>query len=84
MSNVIAADQLRLLIERVERLEEEKKGISDDVKDVFAEIKSVGFDVKTVRKIIARRKLDAQILAEADMLLATYATALGMQMSFDL
>lgn len=84
MSNVIAADQLRLLIERVERLEEEKKGLMDNIRDIYAEAKSVGFNPKTMRKIIARRKLDAQILMEADSELATYARALGMQLSFDL
>lgn len=84
MSNVIAADALRLHIEALERLDSERQGIAEDTKERYALAKSEGFDPKTMRKIIARRKLDAQIQAEADMLLATYATALGMQMSFDL
>ncbi|RYG88022.1 MAG: DUF2312 domain-containing protein [Alphaproteobacteria bacterium] len=83
MSDIIAADQLRLLIERVERLEEEKKGISEDIKDVYGEAKAVGFDVKTMRKIIARRKLESHTATESDMLFATYAAALGMQLAFD-
>lgn len=84
MSNVIAADQLRQHIEAIERLESEKQGIVDDVKDRYALAKQDGYSPKTMRKIIARRKLDAQILAEADSELATYCIALGMQMSFDL
>lgn len=84
MSDIIAADQLRLFIERIERLEEEKKGLSDDIKDVFAECKSTGFDTKTIRKVLARRKMERHQLQEADALLATYCVALGMQMSFDL
>lgn len=84
MSDVIAADQLRLLVERIERLEEEKKGLSEDIKDVYAECKSVGFDTKTIRKVIARRKLERHQLQESDALLATYCVALGMQMSFDI
>lgn len=84
MSDVIAADQLRLLIERLERLAEEQKGIAEDIKNVFAECKSFGFDTKTIRKVLARRKMERHQLQEADMLLATYCTALGMQMAFDL
>jgi uncharacterized protein (UPF0335 family) len=84
MSDIIAADQLRLFVERIERLEEEKKGLSDDIKDVFAECKSTGFDTKTIRRVLARRKMERHLLQEADALLATYCVALGMQMSFDL
>lgn len=84
MSNVIAADQLRLLIERIERLEEEKKGISDDQKDVYLEAKSVGFDTKTIRAIVRLRKMESHDRQEAESLLATYMAALGMQHSFDL
>ncbi len=79
MSNVIAADQLRLLIERIERLEEEKKGISDDVKDVYGEAKSTGFDVKTIRSIVRLRKMEKHHRDEAAALIETYASALGMQ-----
>jgi len=75
-----ADDRLRLLIERVERLEEEKKAIADDVKDVFAEAKAVGYDVKTMRKIIALRKMKPDDRREQQMILETYANALGLDL----
>lgn len=78
MSDVIAADQLRLLIERIERLEEEKSGIADDIKDVYGEAKSTGFDVKTMRTIIRLRKMEKHHRDEAEMLLDTYKAALGL------
>ena len=78
MSDVIAADQLRLLIERIERLEEEKRGIADDIKDVYAEAKSTGFDVKTMRSIIRLRKMEKHHRDEAEALLETYKAALGL------
>ena len=74
----VAADQLRLFIERIERLEEEKKGIADDVKDVYAEAKSTGFDAKTMRKIVALRRMESHVRQEADALLETYRNALGL------
>ena len=74
----VAADQLRLFIERIERLEEEKKGIADDVKDVYAEAKSNGYDTKTMRKIVALRKLEKHARDEMDALLETYRNALGL------
>jgi uncharacterized protein (UPF0335 family) len=74
----IAADELRLLIERIERLEEEKKAIADDVKDVYAEAKARGYDTKTMRKIVALRKMEANARQEADALMETYRAALGM------
>ena len=74
----VAADQLRLFIERIERLEEEKKGIADDVKDVYAEAKSNGYDTKTMRKIVALRRLETHVRQEADALLETYRNALGL------
>ena len=74
----VAADQLRLFIERIERLEEEKKGIADDVKDVYAEAKANGYDTKTMRKIVALRKLEKHARDEADALLETYRNALGL------
>ncbi len=80
-SNSIAADQLRLLIERIERLEEEKKGLSDDIKDVYQEAKATGYDGKTIRKVIAIRKMEPHDRSEAEILLATYCNALGIQMS---
>lgn len=78
MSDNISAEQLRLLIERIERLEEEKKGISDDIKDVYAEAKSTGFDVKTMKSIIRLRKMEKHHRDEAEMMLETYMQALGM------
>ena len=78
MSDSISAEQLRLLIERIERLEEEKKGIADDIKDVYGEAKSTGFDVKTMRTIIRLRRMEKHHRDEADALLETYRTALGM------
>ena len=78
MADVIAADQLRLFIERIERLEEEKKGIADDIRDVYAESKSNGYDTKTMRAIVRLRKLESHQLQEADALLETYRAALGM------
>ena len=74
----VAAEQLRLFIERIERLEEEKRGMADDVKDVYAEAKSNGYDTKTIRKIIALRRMEAHVRQEADALLETYRTALGL------
>jgi uncharacterized protein (UPF0335 family) len=74
----VAADELRLLIERIERLEEEKKGLADDIKDVYAEGKSRGYDTKTMRKIIALRKMDPDARREMEAILATYLSALGM------
>ena len=78
MSDSISAEQLRLLIERIERLEEEKKGIGDDIKDVYAEAKSTGFDVKTMRAIIKLRKMEKHHRDEAEALLDTYKAALGL------
>jgi len=78
VSDNISAEQLRLLIERVERLEEEKKGISDDIKDVYGEAKSTGFDVKTIRTIVRLRKMEKHHRDEAEMLLETYKQALGI------
>lgn len=74
----VAADQLRLLIERIERLEEEKKGVSDDIKDVYAEAKATGFDTKTLRKVIGLRRMEKHARDEADALLETYRNALGL------
>lgn len=74
----VAADELRLLIERAERLEEEKKGIQDDLKDVFGEAKSRGYDPKAIRKILSIRKMKKEEYQEADAILTTYLEALGM------
>ena len=71
-------DRLRLLIERVERLEEEKKGVGDDIRDVYAEAKAVGYDAKIMRQIVRLRKMKPDDRSEQDMLLETYKNALGM------
>lgn len=76
--NSIAADQLRSIIERVERLEEEKAGLASDIKDIFAEARGNGYDIKTLRAIIRLRKQDAAERDEADHLLDTYRRVLGM------
>lgn len=69
---------LKSLVERVERLEEEKKSIAGDIKEVYAEAKANGFDVKILRKVIAIRKKDAAQRAEEEALVETYMAALGM------
>ncbi|WOK37681.1 DUF2312 domain-containing protein [Sphingomonas sp. C3-2] len=79
MSDNVAADQLRLFIERIERLEEEKKGIADDIKDVYNEAKSNGYDVKTMRTIVRLRKMEPHHRLEAEALLDTYKAALGIE-----
>lgn len=70
--------RLRSFIERVERLEEEKKALAEDIKEVYAEAKGHGFDVKILRKIVALRKKDPDDRAEEEALLDTYMSALGM------
>lgn len=74
----VAADELRLLVERIERLEEEKKGIADDVRDVYAEAKSRGYDTKTLRAIVRLRRMETHQRQEMDALLETYRAALGL------
>jgi len=71
-------DRLRLLIERIERLEEEKKGIAEDIRDVYAEAKAVGYDAKIMRQIVRLRKLKPDDRSEMEMILDTYKSALGM------
>jgi uncharacterized protein (UPF0335 family) len=77
-SQTVAAGQLRAFIERIERLEEEKKTIADDIKEVYAEMKGTGFDTKAVRAIIRLRKQDQAERQEAEALLDLYKAALGM------
>jgi uncharacterized protein (UPF0335 family) len=77
-SQTVAAGQLRAFIERVERLEEEKKTIADDIKEVYAEMKGTGFDTKAVRAIIRLRKQDQSERQEAEAILDLYKAALGM------
>jgi uncharacterized protein (UPF0335 family) len=73
-----AKDQLKAFVERVERLEEEKKAISDDIRDVYAEAKAVGYDVKALRTIVRMRKQDKDERQEQQTILETYMHALGM------
>lgn len=77
-SQTVAAGQLRQYIERVERLEEEKKTIGDDIKDVYAEAKGVGFDTAAMRTIVAMRRKDPAEREEAESILDLYMRALGM------
>ncbi len=73
-----AGDQLKAFLERVERLEEEKKTIGDDIRDVYAEAKAVGYDVKALRTIVRMRKQDVDERKEQETILETYMHALGM------
>jgi uncharacterized protein (UPF0335 family) len=73
-----AKEQLKAIVERIEHLEEEKKAIADDIKDVYAEAKGNGYDVKALRKIIRLRKQDKNERAEEEAILETYMHALGM------
>ena len=77
-STSFAKDQLKAIIERIERLEEEKKTISDDIRDVYAESKANGFDVKALRAVIRLRKQEPQERNEQQLILETYMNALGM------
>ncbi|RED54028.1 DUF2312 domain-containing protein [Aestuariispira insulae] len=74
----VTGERLRSIIERIERLEEEKAALAEDVKEVYAEAKGDGFDVKTIRQIIKIRKMDQNDRAEQEALLETYMSALGM------
>ena len=73
-----AKDQLKAIIERIEHLEEEKKAISDDIRDVYAEAKANGFDVKALRTVVRLRKQDKTERAEQEAILEVYLQALGM------
>lgn len=77
-SGGVAADRLRSIVERIERLEEERKALSSDIKDIFAEAKSAGFDVKVLRQIIRIRKQEPAEVEEQESLLDVYRRALGM------
>lgn len=74
----VAGDQLRSIIERVEKLEEEKAAIGADIREVFAEAKGNGYDAKALRQVIKLRKMDVAEREEQDMVLETYLRALGM------
>jgi len=78
MTNAVTRDQLRAFIERIERLEEEKQTIADDIKDIYSEAKGSGYDTKAMRKVIAIRKLDRAERMEQEAILDTYLAALGM------
>ena len=75
----VAGDRLRTIIERIERLEEEKKALSDDVREVFSEAKGAGFDVKVIRQVVRLRKMDATDRSEMEQVLDVYKRALGME-----
>ena len=78
MSDNVAADALRLLIERIERLESEKQGIADDISDVYSEAKSHGYDTKIMRQIVKLRKMESHDRQEMEAILDTYKVALGL------
>ena len=78
MDDPVAGDQLLSIVQRIERLEEEKKTIADDIKEVYAEAKGNGYDVKALRTIVRMRKQDANERAEQETILETYLQALGM------
>lgn len=75
----VAGVRLKSFIERIERLDEEKQAITDDIKDVYAEAKGTGFETKTLKKVISLRKLDAEKRREADEMLELYKSAIGME-----
>jgi uncharacterized protein (UPF0335 family) len=77
----VAQDQIRAFVERIERLEEEKKAIADDIKEVYAEAKGNGFDTKVLRQVIRIRKQDRAERLEQEAILELYLAALGMQMA---
>ncbi|MFN3614644.1 MAG: DUF2312 domain-containing protein [Rubrimonas sp.] len=77
-ATTVSAGQLRAIIERIERLEDEKKAVADQIKEVYAEAKGNGFDVKTIRKIVSLRKKDPEERSEEDAMLELYMHALGM------
>jgi uncharacterized protein (UPF0335 family) len=73
-----AAEKLRSLVERVERLEEEKKSLVSDIREIYAEAKGDGFDVKIIRKLVTLRRLESEVLEEQRRTIELYADALGM------
>ncbi len=75
----VAGDRLRTIIERIERLEEEKKALSDDVREVYSEAKGAGFDAKVIRQVVRLRKMDATDRSEMEQVLDVYKRALGME-----
>lgn len=77
-SRAITGERLKSFIERIERMEQEKAALMEDIKEIYGEAKSVGFDVKTMRKIISLRKIDTEKRREQDELLELYKAAIGM------
>lgn len=75
----VSSQRLKAFIERIERLEEEKAGLAEDIKDIYAESKGVGFDTKTIRKVIRLRKMDVEKRREEDELLELYKSAIGLE-----
>ena len=75
----VAGDRLRTIIERIERLEDEKKALSDDIREVYSEAKGAGFDIKIIRQIVRLRKMDASDRSEMEQVLDVYKRALGME-----
>ena len=74
----VAGERLKSFVERIERLEEEKTALMEDIKEVYAELKGVGFDAKTVRKVVSLRKMEHEKRREAEQLLDLYKTAIGL------
>ena len=75
----VAGDRLRTIIERIERLEDEKKALSDDIREIYSEAKGAGFDIKIIRHIVRLRKMDASDRSEMEQVLDVYKRALGME-----
>ena len=75
----VAGDRLRTIIERIERLEEEKKALSEDIREIYSEAKGAGFDVKVIRQLVRLRKMDATDRSEMEQVLDVYERALGME-----
>lgn len=74
----VSGQRLKAFIERVERLEEEKRGLAEDIRDIYAEAKGTGFDTKTIRKVIRLRRMDVEKRREEDELLELYCSAIGL------
>jgi len=78
--NLVAGDELKLLFERIERMEEEKKGIAEDIKDIYIEAKSRGYDPKIMRQIVKLRAMDSDKRKEQQSLIDVYAAAIGLDL----
>lgn len=78
MKTNVAADKLRAYIDRIERLEEDKKNVSTDIKNVYLEAQADGFDTKVMRQVVRLRKMEKDVRDEADLMLETYRNAIGV------